>query len=83
MITPLISGFTDANMRFPEAKDSIGQVVLEVSIQETDILASYGLRRESDGCIGWRRDSKEHPRNWSTRRKTYDTLLIILLELYT
>ncbi|KAF3763883.1 hypothetical protein M406DRAFT_293581 [Cryphonectria parasitica EP155] len=50
---------------------------------EADVLASYGLERESNGVISWARGSKHHPRNWPTKRKIYDTALIILLELYT
>ena len=46
-------------------------------------LLAFGLERRGDGLIYWRRDSADHPRNWSTWRKTFDTTIIILLEFYT
>ena len=53
-----------------------------LSILNRDLLA-FGLERRGDGLIYWRRDSADHPRNWSTWRKTFDTTIIILLEFYT
>ncbi|OHW92338.1 MFS multidrug transporter [Colletotrichum incanum] len=50
---------------------------------ETATLAQYGVERRADGLVNWQRDCKAHPRNWSTRRKTFDTSVIILFELYT
>ncbi|KAL3459346.1 major facilitator superfamily domain-containing protein [Aspergillus heterothallicus] len=47
-------------------------------------LARHGLEVEpSTGYIRWRKDSKDHPRNWSALRKTYDTSLVMFLEFYT
>ncbi|TQN65720.1 putative transporter [Colletotrichum shisoi] len=54
-----------------------------VETDETAILARYGVERRSDGLINWKRDCKTHPRNWSTRRKIFDTTVIVLFELYT
>ncbi|CCF47866.1 major facilitator superfamily transporter [Colletotrichum higginsianum] len=54
-----------------------------VETDETAILARYGVERRSDGLINWKRDCKTHPRNWSTRRKMFDTTVIVLFELYT
>jgi hypothetical protein len=54
----------------------------ECAVQEAESLASLGLKRESNGLISWRADSKDHPRNWSTARKTFDTTVIIFLELF-
>ncbi|KAI9699244.1 MAG: hypothetical protein M1820_007216 [Bogoriella megaspora] len=48
-----------------------------------DKLAEHGIQRDASNNVTWRRDSKDHPRNWSTSRKLYDTSVIILLELYT
>lgn len=63
---------------------SSGTVIsITTDVNEADILASYGLNRDPDGFIRWARSSKQHPRNWSTSRKIYDTTLVILLELYT
>ncbi|GKT83453.1 MFS multidrug transporter [Colletotrichum tofieldiae] len=53
-----------------------------VEADETATLAQYGVERRADGLINWQRDCKTHPRNWSTRRKTFDTTVIILFELY-
>jgi len=50
---------------------------------ETAILAQYGAERRANGLINWQRDCKAHPRNWSTRRKIFDTAVIVLFELYT
>ncbi|KAF9879925.1 MFS multidrug transporter [Colletotrichum karsti] len=55
-------------------------------VQETDeatILARYGVERQPDGLINWQRSCKKHPRNWSTARKTFDTVIIIFFEFYT
>lgn len=54
-----------------------------VETDETVTLARYGVERRADGLINWQRDCKTHPRNWSVRRKTFDTTVIILFELYT
>ncbi|KAF6841813.1 MFS multidrug transporter [Colletotrichum musicola] len=56
------------------------------SVQETDesiTLARYGVERRADGLINWQSDCKAHPRNWSAERKTFDTTVIIVFELYT
>ncbi|KAK1981282.1 major facilitator superfamily transporter [Colletotrichum cereale] len=54
-----------------------------VETDETAILAQYGVERRANGVINWQPDCKVHPRNWSTRRKTFDTTVIVLFELYT
>ncbi|KAK4149847.1 polyamine transporter 1 [Chaetomidium leptoderma] len=45
-------------------------------------IANLGLQRRSDGLISWRPDSKDHPRNWTTARKAFDTTVIIFLEFF-
>ncbi|KAK7459102.1 major facilitator superfamily transporter [Colletotrichum acutatum] len=50
---------------------------------ENAVLARYGLERRADGFVNWQRDCVTHPRNWTTRRKAFDTTVIILFELYT
>ncbi|KAI3544731.1 major facilitator superfamily transporter [Colletotrichum abscissum] len=50
---------------------------------ENAVLARYGLERRADGFVNWQRDCATHPRNWTTRRKAFDTTVIILFELYT
>ncbi|KAK2056504.1 major facilitator superfamily transporter [Colletotrichum caudatum] len=54
-----------------------------VEADETAILAQYGVERRVDGLINWQRDCKAHPRSWSTRKKIFDTAVIVLFELYT
>lgn len=46
-------------------------------------LSRHGLERSYTGYIQWKKNSKDHPRNWSFGRKFYDTSVIISLELYT
>lgn len=47
-------------------------------------VARLGLEIDPETAyIRWRKDSKDHPRNWSTLRKTYDTSLVMFLEFYT
>ncbi|KAK4251846.1 polyamine transporter 1 [Corynascus novoguineensis] len=50
--------------------------------EEAELLASLGLQRVEDGLISWRADSKDHPRNWTALRKTFDTTVIIFLEFF-
>ncbi|CAI6339323.1 unnamed protein product [Periconia digitata] len=57
--------------------------VVVIKVDEEADLAQYGLRRGIDGLVIWQSDCKTHPRNWSTKRKTFDTTVIILFELYT
>ncbi|KXX74387.1 Polyamine transporter 1 [Madurella mycetomatis] len=45
-------------------------------------LAKLGLQRGSDGLVSWRPDSKDHPRNWTSARKIFDTSVIIFLEFF-
>lgn len=51
--------------------------------ENNDDLAAAGLERRNDDLIYWRADCKDHPRNWTGRRKAFDTTVIILFELYT
>lgn len=69
-------------MTLSECKD-LKQVSVREIQDDAEVLASYGLLRDANGVIGWRKESEEHPRNWRARRKVYDTTIIILLELYT
>jgi hypothetical protein len=48
-----------------------------------ECLQALGLSLEEDGYVKWRPDAQMHPRNWSVKRKIYDTGLIILLDLVT
>ncbi|RAK94073.1 MFS multidrug transporter [Aspergillus costaricaensis CBS 115574] len=48
------------------------------------LLPQYGLKLAPDGVhIQWALGNCRHPRNWSLRRKVYDTTLIIFLEFFT
>ncbi|KAL4936249.1 hypothetical protein BDV06DRAFT_205411 [Aspergillus oleicola] len=54
------------------------------SIVTDDQLAQHGLEMDPEsGYVRWKRDSRDHPRNWSAMRKAYDTSLVMLFEFYT
>ncbi|KND86755.1 putative transporter [Tolypocladium ophioglossoides CBS 100239] len=57
--------------------------VMAVAVDEASQLRAYGVERRHDGLIYWKSDSTDHPRNWSTVRKVFDTAVIIALEFYT
>ncbi|KAJ6158003.1 hypothetical protein N7485_010829 [Penicillium canescens] len=46
-------------------------------------LERHGLELSSTGYVQWRRDCKDHPRNWTVWRKLYDTTTAMFFELYT
>jgi hypothetical protein len=70
-------------------KDELGRVeqpkrhIDALSAQHTEVLDELGLRLVEDGFVKWKTDSSAHPRNWSTSRKIFDTMLIFLLDLFT
>ncbi|KAL2795561.1 major facilitator superfamily domain-containing protein [Aspergillus keveii] len=67
----------------PVASSSTIAVSTENGVTEAQ-LARHGLELEpSTGYICWRKDSKDHPRNWPVLRKTFDTSLVVFLEFYT
>ncbi|KAL4806793.1 major facilitator superfamily domain-containing protein [Aspergillus unguis] len=48
------------------------------------LLNEHGLQLTPDAkFVRWSSTNQEHPRNWSTLRKLYDTSIIIFLDLYT
>jgi hypothetical protein len=47
------------------------------------VLEELGLRLVEDDYVKWRTDASAHPRNWMTARKTFDTGLVLLLDLFT
>jgi hypothetical protein len=51
------------------------------SLEES--LDQNGLVLGQDGYVQWSMSSPDHPRNWSTGRKTYDLGLIIFLDFFT
>jgi hypothetical protein len=70
-----------------KCKTEITLGIFEVAGQprspEDERLASHGLERRKDGLVYWNSNSKDHPRNWSAWRKSFDTSVIVLLEFYT
>lgn len=48
-----------------------------------EALKQLGLKVEDDGYVKWRADNVAHPRNWRVPRKTFDTSLILMLDLFT
>lgn len=47
------------------------------------VLEELGLRLVEDDYVKWRTDASAHPRNWTATRKTFDTGLVLLLDLFT
>ncbi|KAK8111752.1 uncharacterized protein PG998_008209 [Apiospora kogelbergensis] len=65
-------------------EDSSGKAGCVAVIEDLDTaeLRAHGLERGPDDLIRWRRDSPDHPRNWSSRRKGFDTTVIIFFEFF-
>ena len=63
-------------------KPEIVTVTETADLESEPELGRLGLQRRSDGLITWQFDSKDHPRNWTTARKTFDTTVIIFLEFF-
>ena len=59
------------------------EVSATTSAASSGLLKAYGLELTKDGYIGWQKDNPVHPRNWSAWRKTYNTSVILLVELVT
>ena len=55
----------------------------EVTQSEDGAILSLGLRIGEDGILKWISSSLDHPRNWSSRRKFFDTLLLFMFDLFT
>ena len=59
-----------------EPEDDGSSILLEV-IQE------HGLTLNGDGYVRWGNLNSKHPRNWTPKRKAYNTIVILLLEFVT
>lgn len=57
--------------------------LVEVDPELEEAMRELGLRLENDGCLNWRMDASAHPRNWSVSRRTFDTSILLALDLYT
>jgi len=55
----------------------------EVTQSEDGAILSLGLRIGEDGILKWISSSLDHPRNWSSRRKFFDTLLLFMFDFFT
>ncbi|KAK3673990.1 hypothetical protein LTR78_006192 [Recurvomyces mirabilis] len=42
-----------------------------------------GVNISSKGLVSWRDDSPDHPRNWTHARKSYDIVVVAMLEFFT
>ncbi|KAF2827267.1 putative polyamine transporter [Ophiobolus disseminans] len=51
--------------------------------QMSSAIDEAGLRRTASNHVEWKKDHEQYPRNWSSRRKFYDTGIIVFLEFYT
>ncbi|PWY80585.1 subtilisin-like protein [Aspergillus heteromorphus CBS 117.55] len=80
--------FTIPYFSLVEMKTTATIVVKSPEESEKDVLLTllpeYGLKLAPDGLhIQWAVGNGRHPRNWSPRRKVYDTALIVFLEFFT
>ncbi|KFY06803.1 hypothetical protein V492_07724 [Pseudogymnoascus sp. VKM F-4246] len=67
-----------------DAKSTITKCTpIEVNLELEQTLKEFGLRLENDGCLNWRMDASVHPRNWSVLRRSFDTSVLLALDLYT
>ena len=73
----------DVDEKVPEPVAVTKECVRVVASNDAQTLQQYGIERRDDGLVYWRQDCASHPRNWSTRRKVFDTTVIILFEFYT
>ena len=48
-----------------------------------EIIQEHGLTLNDDGYVRWRNLNSKHPRNWTPKRKAYNTTVILLLEFVT
>ena len=46
-------------------------------------LNEHGLALNENGFVRWENGNPKHPRNWSVKAKTYNTVIILLLEFIT
>jgi len=74
----------------PQAEEKSKSTVSHIAIQamqrtplEEQAIASLGLRIGKDGFLKWMLNSQDHPRNWSARRKSFDTILLFMFDLFT
>ena len=42
-----------------------------------------GLRLVEDDFVKWKPDAAAHPRNWCLWRKSFDSALVLILDLFT
>ena len=63
--------------------DSAAKFSCQVNPYAAKVLEDLGLRLVEDDFIKWRTDASAHPRNWTAARKTFDTGIVILLDLFT
>ncbi|KAL8836741.1 MAG: hypothetical protein Q9170_002805 [Blastenia crenularia] len=47
-----------------------------------EVLHEHGLELV-DAFVTWKTGNKNHPRNWSTKRKVYDTAIMLFLQFFT
>ena len=45
-------------------------------------LDQHGLRLGANDYVEWKPDEKQHPRNWSTQKKTYNVALVCFMECW-
>jgi hypothetical protein len=53
------------------------------SVETLILIDQLELRLLEDGYLKWKPDASSHPRNWNVGRKSFDTILVLLLDLFT
>ncbi|OJJ70325.1 hypothetical protein ASPBRDRAFT_197040 [Aspergillus brasiliensis CBS 101740] len=62
----------------------MGEFGIEELSDLSVLAAEHGLELTPDGChLRWARTNRKHPRNWHPVRKSYDIVVISLLEFFT
>lgn len=67
----------------PVKEDDFQIQIPEQNAPTAEQFSRYRLELSATGHVQWRKDCKDHPRNWSVWRKTYDTSIVMFVEFYT
>ena len=66
-------------------KDAIRVIFdhVQESLSMDDAIDETGLQRTESGHFEWQKNHDQHPRNWASYRKCYDTVIVVFFEFYT
>ena len=70
------------------SSDENVQPQVHVQVQQTDqdgadAIEELGLSLDEGGFVRWKADCPDHPRNWTVKRRAFDTGLIFMFDLFT